>query len=90
VDELSVDAVPRPRRVASARLDLGLALLAAGKPDEAGAEALAAVTSGRIVPSNWWRATEVLHGVENAGVPELADLREAYRACRPALSAGPA
>jgi len=48
--------VPRPRRIASARLDLALALLAADKPDEAIAEALTAVTSGRIVPSNWWRA----------------------------------
>jgi tetratricopeptide (TPR) repeat protein len=86
IDELSAEpgGVPRPRRVASARLDLGLALLAAGKPDEASAEALAAVTSGRIVPSNWWRAVEVLHGVEEAGVPEAKDLHEAYRAYRPA------
>ncbi|WP_432982994.1 transcriptional regulator [Dactylosporangium sp. CA-233914] len=75
--------VPRPRRIASARLDLGLALIAANKPDEATAEALTAVTSGRIVPSNWWRATEVLHGVEQAGIPEANDLRDAYRAYRP-------
>lgn len=89
IDELVAGpgGVPRPRRVASARLDLGLALLAAGKPDEAGAEALTAVTSGRIVPSNWWRATEVLRGVERAGVPEVTDLREAYRAHRPAIGA---
>jgi transcriptional regulator with XRE-family HTH domain len=86
IDELLADpgGVPRPRRVAAARLDLGLALLAADKPDEAGAEALAAVTSGRIVPSNWWRATEVLAGVEQAGVPEADELREAFRTFRPA------
>jgi len=86
VGELSADPVPRPRRVASAQLDLGLALLAAGKPDEASAEALSAVTSGRIVPSNWWRATEVLRGIESAGVPEATDLREAYRTYRPTIS----
>ncbi|MFI5916286.1 transcriptional regulator [Dactylosporangium sp. NPDC051541] len=75
---------PRPRRVASARLDLALALLAADRPDEASAEALAAVTSGRIVPSNWWRATEVLTGVERSGVSDAKELREACRAFRPA------
>jgi transcriptional regulator with XRE-family HTH domain len=86
IDELTAEpgGVPRPRRLASARLDLGLALLAADKPDEASAEALAAVTSGRVVPSNWWRATEVLHGVEQAGAPELSALREAYREHCPA------
>lgn len=56
--------------MASAKLDLGLALLAAQKPDEAGAAALAAVTSGRLVASNWWRLTEVLAGVERRGVRE--------------------
>ena len=54
--ESSVDGPPRPRRAASARIDLSLALLAAGKPDEAGDVALQAVTSGRLVPSNYWRA----------------------------------
>ncbi|MEV6350912.1 hypothetical protein AB0M08_46855, partial [Actinoplanes sp. NPDC051851] len=38
----------RPRRIASAKLDLGLALLAAEKPEEAAAEARAAMRSGRI------------------------------------------
>jgi tetratricopeptide (TPR) repeat protein len=74
----------RPRRVASARLDLGLALLAAGKPDEAAAEAMRALESGRIVPSNWWRATEVVTGVQSTGIAEAAALREAYEAHRPA------
>ena len=27
------------------------------------------------MPSNWWRAAEVLHGVEEAGVPDVAQLR---------------
>jgi hypothetical protein len=78
------DGMARPRRVASARLDLGLALLAAGKPEEAGAAALSAITSGRLVPYNWWRVSEVVAGVERAGVPDAADLRDVYRAYRPA------
>jgi hypothetical protein len=42
-----------------------------------------AVTSGRVVPSNWWRATEVVVGIEQAGVPAAGELREAYEAYRP-------
>jgi transcriptional regulator with XRE-family HTH domain len=85
IDELRAEpgGVPRPRRVALAQLDLGLALVAADKPDEAGAEALAAVTSGWLVPSTWWRAVEVLRGVERAGIPEVAELHEAYHTYRP-------
>lgn len=73
----------RPRRVASARLDLALALLASGRPDEAGAVATTAVASGRVVASNWWRVTEVLQGVERTGIREAVDLRDACEAFRP-------
>jgi hypothetical protein len=89
----AADGPPRPRRAASARIDLSLALLAAGKPDEAGDVALEAVTSGRLVPSVYWRAREVVEGVEASGTGEAAVLREAYRefcvtsAARPALPA---
>lgn len=85
IDELMAEpgGLPRPRRLASARLDLALALLAADKPDEASAAALSAVTSGRIVPSNWWRAAEVLAGVQRSGVPEANDLRDACMAFAP-------
>ncbi len=88
IEELTAEpgGLPRPRRVASARLDLALALLAADRPDEASAEALSAVTSGRIVPSNWWRAAEVLAGVESSGVPEASDLRDACLAFAPLAS----
>jgi hypothetical protein len=42
-----------------------------------------AITSGRIVPSNYWRAREVIRAVASRGVPEAAELAEAYRAaCR--------
>jgi transcriptional regulator with XRE-family HTH domain len=88
--ESTADGPLRPRRAASARLDLSLALIAAGQHDEAAGTALEAITSGRIVPSNYWRAREVIRAVAERGVPEAADLAEAYReACgdggRPAL-----
>ncbi|MBO2449081.1 helix-turn-helix domain-containing protein [Actinomadura barringtoniae] len=77
--ERPVSGPARPRRAASARLDLALALVAADQPDEAAHTALEAVTSGRLVPSNYWRATEVINAVEALNVPEAAGLREAYR-----------
>jgi transcriptional regulator with XRE-family HTH domain len=86
IAELQAEAA-RPRRIASAQLDLGLALLAAEKPDEAAAEAQLAITSGRIVPSNWWRADEVVAGVRRAGIPEADDLHQVAETYRPALTA---
>lgn len=76
--ETPQDGAPRPRRVATARLDLSLALLSAGKPDEAGGVALTAITSGRIIPSNRWRAEEIVKAVEATGVHESSALRDAY------------
>jgi transcriptional regulator with XRE-family HTH domain len=77
--ESSTDGPPRPRRAATARLDLSLALIAADRHDEAAGTALEAVTSGRIVPSSYWRAREVIRAVTDRGVPEAAELAEAYR-----------
>ncbi len=83
--ESSIGGPPRPRRAASARIDLSLALLAADKPDEAAGVALQAVTSGRLVPSNYWRAREVVQAVTQAGPAEAAELADAYREfCTPA------
>ncbi|MDT5041195.1 MAG: hypothetical protein QOE51_2180 [Actinoplanes sp.] len=76
----------RPRRIASAELDLSLALLAAHRPDEAAAAASRAIGSGRIVPSNWWRASEVVAGVQSSGIVEARELRDEYEERRPALS----
>jgi transcriptional regulator with XRE-family HTH domain len=78
--ESSADGPPRPRRAATARLDLSLALIAAGRPDEAAGTALEAVTSGRLVPSSYWRAREVITAVAARGLPEARELAEAYRA----------
>ena len=77
--ESSVDGPPRPRRAASARIDLSLALLAADKPDEAAGVALQAIASGRLVPSNYWRAREVVQAVTKAGPTEAVELADAYR-----------
>ena len=77
------DGVTRPRRIASARLDLSLSLLGAGRADEAASVATDAVASGRVVASNWWRAAEVLAGVEAAGAVEAVELRNAYETFRP-------
>jgi transcriptional regulator with XRE-family HTH domain len=77
--ECAVDGPPRPRRAASARLDLSLALIAAGRHDEAAGTTLQAVTSGRLVPSNYWRAREVIQAVAERGLPEARELSEAYR-----------
>ncbi|MFB4300202.1 hypothetical protein [Actinomadura sp. NTSP31] len=77
--EAPVSGPARPRRAASARLDLALALVAADQPEEAAHRALEAVTSGRLVPSNYWRAAEVVEAVDGLGVPAAGELREAYR-----------
>jgi len=71
-----------PRRVAAARIDLALALVAAGKHDEGAASAQTAILSGRIVPSNHWRAAEILEAVEATRLPEARDLRSAFEAMR--------
>jgi transcriptional regulator with XRE-family HTH domain len=70
---------PRPRRAALARLDLALALTAAGKLDEAAAVALEAVSSGGLAPVDDRRTREIVLAVAEHGVPEAAELSEAYQ-----------
>ena len=77
------DGGTRPRRAASARLDLALALVSAGELEEATGRTLQAIQSGRIVPSNVWRVEEVVTAVEQAGAPGAIDLREARLALLP-------
>ena len=82
---------PRPRRAALARLDLALALTAADKHDEAAGITLEAIRSGRLAPVDGRRAREIVLAVSGRGVPEAAELAEAYQAAcddgdgRPAL-----
>ncbi|WP_407560253.1 helix-turn-helix domain-containing protein [Streptomyces sp. 184] len=74
----SDDVQKWPRRVASANIDLALVLLAGGRLDEACDAARLAMFSGRIVPSNHWRAREVVNAAESRKLPGASDLREAY------------
>ena len=78
--EVPAEGPPRHRRATAARLDLGLALAKRGRLDEAAGTALEAVTSGYLVPSNFWRAGEIVEAVCRRDVPEARDLEEAYRA----------
>jgi transcriptional regulator with XRE-family HTH domain len=71
-----------PRRVASANIDLSLALLVTNRLDEACDATLRAISSGRVVPSNRWRAAEIVRAVEAKGLPEAVQLREAYEELR--------
>jgi hypothetical protein len=73
--ESAADGPLRPRRAASARLDLALTLAGTGRLDEAAGTALDAVT----IPSNYWRADEVITAVAARAEPEARELREAYR-----------
>jgi transcriptional regulator with XRE-family HTH domain len=78
----SDDAGKWPRRVASANLDLSLALIVSDRMDEACAATQLALSSRRVVPSNYWRAAEVIEAVEKRQLPEAKDLREAYEELR--------
>lgn len=80
---VSDSAVDRwPRRVVAANLDLALTLLRTDRLDEACHAAEGAVLSGRVPPSNHWRALEVVRAVEAKRLPEAGDLRQAYEDMR--------
>ncbi|GAB4582410.1 hypothetical protein [Nocardia sp. IFM 10818] len=78
LSELADAVAIRPRRIATANLDLGLALVAADKPDEAAHVALTAVTSGRLVPSSFWRVAEVVEEIAGRDAPDATIVREAF------------
>lgn len=78
----SSDVLKWPRRVASANLDLALTLIASDRLDESSHAAQQAILSGRIVPSNYWRAAEVVSAVESRQISEAKELREAYEEMR--------
>jgi transcriptional regulator with XRE-family HTH domain len=64
-----------PRRIATARLDLGLILAARGELEEAAHQGTLAIESQRLVPSNWWRARDLADLVQ----PYTNDLTDALR-----------
>jgi hypothetical protein len=81
--ESGLDGAPRPRRIATARIDLALALVRIGHLDEAAGQAIVALQSGRIVPSSTWRVEEVLAAVEALDLTEAAELRDSLDALSP-------
>lgn len=67
----------RPRRLATAYLDLGLVLARLGRPDEGAHCGVLALGANHLVPSNAWRADELMTAVSGyRGVPEVDELRE--------------
>ncbi|MBQ0826589.1 helix-turn-helix transcriptional regulator [Streptomyces tagetis] len=80
--EPSSDLTKWPRRVASANIDLALSLATTNRLDEACYAAQRAILSGRVAPSNHWRALEVVNAVEIGEISEARDLREAYEEMR--------
>lgn len=77
--EASPTAPPRPRRAALARLDLALALSAAGNDDEAASTALLAVRSGCLAPVDGRRVQDIIRAVSASRAPGARELAEAYR-----------
>ncbi|WP_223244594.1 transcriptional regulator [Streptomyces sp. CBMA156] len=84
----SNDPTEWPRRVASANIDLALSLVTTNRLDEACHAAQRAMLSGRVAPSNHWRALEVVKAVEIGKISDARDLREVYEEMR--LQIGPA
>lgn len=64
-----------PRRVVTARIDLGLVLTELGRPDEAAALGAEALGSGWLVPSNVWRAGELVAALTTR-YPDIAESRD--------------
>jgi hypothetical protein len=79
------------RRLATARIDLGLVLAGLDRPDEAAALGALAVDSGRLVPSNVWRAAELATALADRypDAAEARDYRERYLAAAAAMGALP-
>lgn len=79
------------RRLATARIDLGLVLASLDRPDEAAALGTLAVDSGRLVPSNVWRAAELATALADRypDMSETRDYRERYQAAAAAMGALP-
>jgi transcriptional regulator with XRE-family HTH domain len=71
------EASGQRRRVATAHLDLGLILARLGRPEEAAHFGVLAIESHELVPSNAWRADELITAISGyRGVPEVEELRD--------------
>jgi transcriptional regulator with XRE-family HTH domain len=83
-----IDGTTAPRRLATARIDLALILTDLDRPEEAAALGAQAVDSGRLVPSNLWRAAELDAALTRWGeLDEVHGFRDRYAATRRAIDA---
>jgi transcriptional regulator with XRE-family HTH domain len=73
------ERVGRPRRLATARIDLALILAQQDRPEEACDLGQLALASGRLVVSNIWRAAELDNALSRyPDAPEVLDFHERY------------
>jgi hypothetical protein len=72
----------RPRRLATARIDLALILARADRPDEACVLGHLALDSRRLVPSNIWRAAELDAALSRYDAPAIGEFHDRYVAVR--------
>lgn len=80
----------RPRRVATARIDLALILAQQDRPEEACDLGQLALASGRLVRSNIWRATELDDALgRHPDAPEVLAFHERYLNVRDSVGAFP-
>ncbi len=77
----------RPRRLATARIDLALVLARQDRPEEACHLGNLALDSGRLVRSNIWRAAELDHALGRyPDAPAMLTFHERYRSVRDSLA----
>jgi transcriptional regulator with XRE-family HTH domain len=78
----------RPRRVATARIDLALILAQQDRPEEACDLGQLALASGRLVRSNIWRAAELDDALGRySDAPEVLTFHERYLNVRDSVAA---
>jgi transcriptional regulator with XRE-family HTH domain len=74
------DEEHKPRRLATARIDLAIVVTQQDRPEEACHLGHLALASGRLVPSNIWRATELDHALVRryGDLPDVREFHEHY------------
>jgi hypothetical protein len=78
----------RPRRVATAQIDLALIFARQNRAEEACELGDLALSSGRLVPSNIWRAAELDEALSHhADAPEVQTFHERYLGVRDDIAA---
>jgi transcriptional regulator with XRE-family HTH domain len=78
----------RPRRLATARIDLALVLARDDRPEEACTLGHLALDSRRLVPSNIWRAAELDAVLRRYDAPSIGEFHDRYVAMRELVVGG--